>query len=398
MTEPVAQRDELACIVEALEATKRRAYQLAVALITVVVAFNFATREPGDVVLTYVYPSGAVLLLAALPLVRSRRVPLRAIEWGLLAVGASVVLVGLVDLLFVAEPFADQLLGLTGAQYWALNLLMLFGFVLFDRQLGLRFGVLVLGVSLLLALVALGLQHAAGALTTQMVVYLVRVHVFMAILLVVVYLVAGLREQLHRAIERAELLRSRALTDPLTGLANRYSAEERLQAEASEAVRRARPLSVAMLDIDHFKRVNDELGHDVGDQVLSATARLLRTGLRPRDLAARWGGEEFLLVLPEADLEQATAIAERCRRAIAAGRPGGRALTVTLGVAEREPDEEPGSLIRRADMALYEGKRTGRDRVIAAPPPSSDPPPLSDPLPVGDPRPVAAPPAGTRPT
>ena len=379
MTEPEVQRDELARIVDALEATKRRAYQLVVALIVVVVAFNFVTREPGDVVLTYVYPAGAVLLLAALPLVRSRRVPLRAIEWGLLVVGASIVLTGLVDLLFIAEPFADQLLGLTGAQYWAMNLLMLFGFVLFDRQPGLRFGVLVLSVSLVLVLVALGLQHAAGALTTQMVVYLVRVHAFMAVLLVVVYVVAGLREQLHRAVERAEVLRTRALTDPLTGLANRYAAEERLQAEAREAVRRARPLAVALLDIDHFKRVNDELGHDVGDQVLSATATWLRAGLRPRDLAARWGGEEFLLVLPEADLEQATAIAERCRRAVAAGRPAGRALTVTLGVAELQADEQPGSLIRRADMALYEGKRTGRDRVVAAPPPVSDPLPVAAP-------------------
>ncbi len=368
MTEPVAQPDELARIADALEVTKRRAYQLAVALIVLVVGFNFATRESGDVVLTYVYPVGAALLLAALPLMRGRRVPLRVIEWGLLGVGASVVLVGLVDLLFVAEPFAEQLLGLTGAQYWAMNLLMLFGFVMFDRQPGLRFGVAVLGVSLLLAVVALGLQRTAGTLTTQMVVYLVRVHVFMAMLLVVVYLVAGLREQLHRAIERVELLRTRALTDPLTGLANRYATEERLQAEAREALRRARPLAVALLDIDHFKQVNDELGHDVGDQVLSATARLLRTCLRGRDLAARWGGEEFLVVLPETSLEQARVIAERCRRTIAAGRPGNRSLTVTVGVAQLQLDEEPGSLIRRADMALYEGKRTGRDRVVAAPP------------------------------
>lgn len=369
MTERGVQLDDLARIVDALEATKRRAYQLAVVLIVLVVGFNFFTRDPGDVVLTYVYPTGAVLLVAALPLVRSRRVPLQVIEWALLAIGAIIVLIGLVDLLFVADPFADQLLGLTGAQYWAVNLLMLFGLVMFDRQLGLRFGAMVLTASLLLALLALGLQEVAGTLTTQMVVYLVRVHIFMAILLLVVYLVAGLREQLHRAIERAELLRTRAFTDPLTGLANRYAAEERLQADAHEAARRGRPLAVALVDIDHFKRVNDELGHDVGDQVLCATATLLRSGLRARDLAARWGGEEFLLVLPEADLAQATVTAERCRRAIAAGRPGGRALTVTLGVAELRPDEEPGGLIRRADMALYEGKRAGRDRVVAAEPP-----------------------------
>ena len=88
MTEPVAQPDELARIADALEVTKRRAYQLAVALIVLVVGFNFATRESGDVVLTYVYPVGAALLLAALPLMRGRRVPLRVIEWGLLGVGA----------------------------------------------------------------------------------------------------------------------------------------------------------------------------------------------------------------------------------------------------------------------------------------------------------------------
>lgn len=370
MTDPAARGDDLERIQANLDATKRRAYQLAILLIALVAGFNFATREPGDVVLTYVYPTGAVLLLASLPAVRHPRVPTRTIEWGLLVVGAGAVLTGLLDLLFVATPFSDQLLGLTGAQYWAMNLLMLFGFVMFDRRLGLRFGTVVLAVSSVLAATALALQQAAGTLTTQMVVYLVRVHVFMAMLLVVVYLVAGIREQLHRAVERASLLRTRALTDPLTGLANRYAAEERLQTETAEAVRHTRPLSVALLDIDHFKRINDALGHDVGDQVLAGAAALLRDVLRPGDLAARWGGEEFLLVLSDADLSRAAAIADRCRLAIAAGNPGGHPLTVTVGVAARQPGEEPGSLIRRADMALYEGKRAGRDRVVAAGVPS----------------------------
>ena len=149
--------------------------------------------------------------------------------------------------------------------------------------------------------------------------------------------------------------------DPLTNVYNRRYLFERLEIEMSRRIRKQAPLACIMLDIDHFKRVNDELGHQVGDQVLIGFGQLLRDTLRGQDIVGRYGGEEFLLVLPETDREAALLVAERIRRAIHAARFEGvadRRLTASLGVAVVHPDAEatPASLVNRADKALYEAK------------------------------------------
>ena len=128
-----------------------------------------------------------------------------------------------------------------------------------------------------------------------------------------------------------------------------------------------------MIDIDHFKAVNDAHGHAVGDEVLRQIARALKRIFRATDLIARWGGEEFVVVMPGADLDLAEEINARLSREIAAARPaielvdGGLRVTVSVGVAAvRSADDTPDGLLKRADDALYEAKRGGRNRVIAA--------------------------------
>ena len=149
-------------------------------------------------------------------------------------------------------------------------------------------------------------------------------------------------------------------TDSLTGLPNRRHAEEFLSDALARFRRYGQGFVVAVADVDHFKRVNDACGHEAGDGVLREIARILVAGVRECDLAARWGGEEFLLVLPQADIPGATVLLERLRLAIAAAGLGCASplapVTATIGAAELRPGERLEDVIRRADEALYAGK------------------------------------------
>ena len=171
--------------------------------------------------------------------------------------------------------------------------------------------------------------------------------------------------RLHRAVER------QALIDGLTGLANRHASSAALRAETARAARLETPLSVVLADLDGFKDVNDAYGHGVGDEVLRAFADVLRETLRESDVAGRWGGEEFLLLLPGADEDGAALLAERVRAGLAAWAiPGARGLRVTasFGVAAYTPASDPEQLVAAADEALYRAKRAGKDRVERAAP------------------------------
>jgi diguanylate cyclase (GGDEF)-like protein len=169
--------------------------------------------------------------------------------------------------------------------------------------------------------------------------------------------------RLHGMVER------QALVDGLTGLANRRAASDALHAEAARAERLGTPLSVVLADLDGFKDVNDAHGHAVGDAVLRAFAAVLRETLRESDVAGRWGGEEFLLLLPGADEEGAAQLAERVRVALAErGIPSAPELRVTasFGVAEYAGETNTEELVAAADGALYRAKRAGKDRVERA--------------------------------
>jgi diguanylate cyclase (GGDEF)-like protein len=167
---------------------------------------------------------------------------------------------------------------------------------------------------------------------------------------------------------RAEMQqRSDAVLDPLTGLLNRKALAGRFEEIAQQAALTGAPVCLIAADLDHFKRVNDEHGHDRGDAVLKDAAYVLRKQLRSFELIYRLGGEEFLIVLPGVGLPEGRAIAERVHAGLEDARPGGLAVTMSLGVASSaggRAEFEP--LFRAADSALYEAKRAGRNRVVAA--------------------------------
>ena len=155
-----------------------------------------------------------------------------------------------------------------------------------------------------------------------------------------------------------------ALYDPLTELFNRRAFDTMLEREIAEWSRYQRPLSLVMLDLDHFKKVNDTHGHDAGDAVLKDLAALLRDSCRPSDVACRWGGEEFVWLMPETDLADAQLAAERLRAAIESHAfQGAGRMTASFGVTSAIEDDTAQPLIKRADEALYAAKEGGRNRV-----------------------------------
>lgn len=176
-----------------------------------------------------------------------------------------------------------------------------------------------------------------------------------------------LQEELrNRAVDLERL----AFTDALTAVPNRRFLDRQLAALVSGARRHGRPLAVALVDIDRFKPINDTHGHGVGDVVIAETARRLGARLREEDHLGRYGGEEFLVLLPDTDAEAAAAVAEDLREEVAA-RPvataaGALPVTVSVGWAVWD-DEPPHALLARTDDALYEAKESGRDRVVGAP-------------------------------
>ena len=182
-----------------------------------------------------------------------------------------------------------------------------------------------------------------------------------------------LEGQLFRGVllditERKDLeasLKQAATHDPLTGALNRAGVDPQLETALAGAQRQNQPLAVAMLDIDHFKRVNDAHGHAMGDRVLKQFVDIIQDRLRKSDSLARWGGEEFLVLLPHTDRDGARQLAESIRREVASQAfPHHDPLTVSIGVATARADDSVVDLIRRADDRLYEAKALGRNRVI----------------------------------
>lgn len=171
-------------------------------------------------------------------------------------------------------------------------------------------------------------------------------------------------ESLNRKLEAL------AMTDPLTHLANRRSVFERFGGELERARRYGRPLAVAMVDVDYFKRFNDTEGHRCGDEALVRIGQALATGLRRSDIVGRYGGEEFLILMPETSLAQARETVERLRLAVerlaVPGAHGSRRLTMSAGVAAfPEQGDSAEALVAAADARLYRAKEAGRNRVTA---------------------------------
>jgi diguanylate cyclase len=197
---------------------------------------------------------------------------------------------------------------------------------------------------------------------------------------------ASSRQEIEQLQQNLEIVRVESLTDPLTTLANRKYFDAALAKGLVDAQEKNEPLSLLMLDIDHFKGFNDRYGHLTGDQVLRLVALSVKQNVKGQDVAARYGGEEFVVALPNTSLQSATTVADHIRRAVmtkelmkrSSGERLGR-VTISIGVAVLHAGDTSQLLIDRADKCLYAAKRHGRNRVICEADPEADPGPLPAP-------------------
>jgi len=171
-----------------------------------------------------------------------------------------------------------------------------------------------------------------------------------------------------QVMDMNKVLQEQAISDPLTGLMNRNGLLDRLNAECARLVREHTAFGLLMLDLDHFKAINDAFGHHAGDQVLIAVAATLRQHMRAYDVFSRWGGEEFLLLVPaveQAALEDlAQRLLEAVRQVSVPGVPEVSEVRVSIGLYYCDQPESPADSVRKADIALYRAKEAGRDQVV----------------------------------
>ncbi len=173
--------------------------------------------------------------------------------------------------------------------------------------------------------------------------------------------------------KQLEQVREESLTDALTGIANRKAFDQQLEQVYQSSMQQQSPFCLVISDIDHFKKFNDTFGHLVGDKVLRYVATTIKSCVKGKDLAARFGGEEFVLILPQTELKDARVVADQIRQAVSvrelkdkrANKDYGR-ITISLGVAQFQGDEQPLEILSRADQALYQAKENGRNRVEIA--------------------------------
>ncbi len=232
---------------------------------------------------------------------------------------------------------------------------------------------LITGVSVLMSLLAMALLQItlAGGFT-------VRWPIYVAMTTAVPTLVAGpvswvIVRLLHEVNEARQAAQAQAWEDELTGLLARRRFIELAERELDRANRTGAALAVAVLDLDDFKLINDRLGHAQGDRVLQAAAAACQQAVRSMDVVARWGGEEFALLLPGANMSNAQALAERVREAVArataaacAGVGEGCSASIGVLVLQRAPDIGFDAAVRRADEAMYAAKHAGKNRVVLA--------------------------------
>ncbi len=184
--------------------------------------------------------------------------------------------------------------------------------------------------------------------------------------IIVLLAVATMRAALYRDRERLRVTEKMVNTDLLTGLSSRRASEDTLSAAITSAADGPEPLTVMLLDVDHFKRINDTHGHAVGDRALTDVGRVLLSHIRAADHVGRWGGEEFIVLAPGVSVQAGMQLAERLRAAIEAFPfVHGGAVTVSIGVTSFLPGDNARQLLARADRALYRAKNEGRNRLVA---------------------------------
>ncbi|GEM82848.1 sensor domain-containing diguanylate cyclase [Meiothermus hypogaeus] len=243
--------------------------------------------------------------------------------------------------------------GITPAALW-FPMVYLMAFNLLSRKQALRFSLTYLALGLLAGAIGLVSSPSLNVSSANTALQFTLSNIAYLSLL---YLFAYLRRHYAQMHQMAH-------TDALTSLTNRRAMQIKLDNELDRARRYNRPFAVLLADLDHFKRVNDTYGHPVGDQVLREASGRLLQHLRESDSLARWGGEEFLILAPETDLQQAHRLAQRLLEAIREAPMSGVHVTLSLGVACYRQGDTIAALLSRADEAMYRAKAAGRNRVV----------------------------------
>ena len=332
---------------------RRRVAYLVASLVAAVASgallvFDTGADEPVSVARAVVVVACvAVALAAATP-----RVPVAATERALVTFVFAMLFVFL--LRWSADPIANSSTMLWTATGYPLAVLV------HGKRKGLWWNLGLLTVFIVSAAMS---PLVSGEQTPLVTVDFLGVHAATVALL---YALGGRYETLVEARVAAASHEVAANTDPLTGVGNRRRLAAEVDEAAAEAVRGGRPLSVVSFDLDQFKRVNDRFGHEAGDDVLVEVVRRVQAVVRNGDALGRWGGEEFLVVLPDCDEANAVRVAEACREALA-GCPFDCVghVTGSFGVASLRGGEAPAEMLRRVDRCMYASKVAGRDRVTA---------------------------------
>lgn len=317
---------------------------------------TWLTRPEADLFLAVASPVAILLLSGALFLILRRpahALPIaRVTYWFFLVIWLGLISLG----------------NLNATTVLTLVMLLVFAYLVFST--GTAFRVALVSV---VAEVGIGFAHiylgpGAGSPLPELVT-LGKNGLFLGVILLLLHALAKNKDAYAAEQLESQRLRVAAYRDVLTGLRNRRRLEEQLDQQLALAQRHDRPLSLILFDIDRFKDINDTLGHEVGDETLKLIAAAIEPALRAGDVLGRWGGEEFLIITPETDAEEARALAERLREQIERHDfPHPMKVTASFGVAEKGEGSTPKEMLRSADTALYEAKGAGRNRTAQAEP------------------------------
>ncbi len=342
---------------------KRRAYITVLLLVSAALLCAWQFRTPWDIYRTIGGPVFILVLLSLAVVIWREWLPLGRVETLLLVMVSALPLSRQIWVYLSAGVPTEQWLRLLGNAYWATSGVLVLLFTIGDRRRGLITGTVIVAISIVIAVIGVGTGVARGDLPSSTIVYVVGSLLFIILFLLMMSVATIMRDQWHTAISDAAVYSHWAMTDKLTGLANRRAGVDVLARSCAAARRHDRPLSIIMGDLDGFKEVNDTAGHAVGDVVLRGMAEILRTTVRQSDVVVRWGGDEFLIIAVDSQLEDARILARRCQRAIEAEPIAGLRVSMAVGVAQYRQGDTEESLIVRADENLYRDKKASKQQV-----------------------------------
>lgn len=351
------------------EDTKRRLYVACIALASPTVPMVMYLQWDAQPGLRFAYLPLIALALFLLVGLATRRIATRTAEVTMLTVLPAMWLGRLFATLYVTRDLALSAELITQSIAPGFMALAVVAYLAFDVRRGLTVAAGLVGAYLLMIAPAV-VDVLRGDEPIEPAIALLRPSLIMGATVALLYCLAVLKTQVATQTARTALFAELSRTDELTGLPNRRAATDRLQHAIAVAKRYERPLTVAIVDVDNFKRLNDTYGHAVGDQVLRDVAALLADDVRATDMVARWGGDELLVVMPDTPPGEGARSLHRARLSVRnqvlAGQPADHLMvpvTLSIGVTAWDPADTADTLLYRADQALYQAKDDGRDRV-----------------------------------